>query len=400
MVLLQLAYRPTLGVRELMARGRWNRIAFLTWKDFWYLLREPESLFWMFLMPFVFFFFIGSMAGGFGGGGSQQEHLASWAPEEGVLVPTIEERLTELGYTVTRIDTLENMERYSRQLRFPPAFSDSVLAGNQATVTFRRTDDSILGGQYDDIRIQRAIYETLADIILIDRDDLGFTIESFDARRQQPTLIGLEVEQAGTQREPPAGFQQAVPGTMVMFVLIILLTGGSYLLITERKEGHLRRLAAAPVERIDVFAAKGLSRLGMGIVQIGVGLSAGAFVFKVDWGSHIGALIMILLLWGMVAAAMGVIAASLAKTVNQAIGLGIFLANAMAALSGCWWPIEVTPTWMQKLAWIFPSGWVMDAIHRLTSFGDPPSAIIPHAILLAAATIILLFIGRKVFRFD
>ncbi len=388
-----------MGKRVGMTRGRWNRIAFLTWKDFWYLIREPETLFWMFFMPFVFFFFIGSIAGG-GGGGSGVENLASWAPDEGVLVPAIEERLTDLGYTVTRIDTLEHMERYNRQLRFPAAFSDSVLAGIQATVTFRRTDESILGGQYDDIRIQRAIYETLADIVLIDRDDLGFTIESFETRRQQPVLIGLEVEQAGTHHEPPDGFQQAVPGTMVTFVLIILLTGGAVLLITERQGGHLRRLATAPVDKIDVFAAKGLSRLGMGLVQIGVGLSAGAFVFKVDWGPHIGALLVILVLWGAVAAAMGVIAASLAKTVNQAIGIGMLLANGMAALSGCWWPIEVTPAWMQKVAWLIPSGWVMDAIHRLTSFGDPASAIIPHVILLTAATVILTLIGRKVFRFD
>jgi len=383
-----------------MTRGRWNRIAFLTWKDFWYLIREPETLFWMFIMPFVFFFFIGSMTGGFGGGGSQEEYLGSWSPDAGILVPAIEARLTDLGYTVVDIDTLENMERFSRQIYFPSAFSDSVLAGHQATVTFKRTDESILGGQYDDIRIQRALYETLADIVLIDRDGVAFTTESFDARRQQPTLIGLKVEQAGNQREPPVGFQQAVPGVMVMFVLIILLTGGSYMLITERQEGHLRRLAAAPVEKIDVFAAKGLSRLGMGIIQIGVGLSAGAFVFKVDWGPHIGALLFILVLWGAVAAALGVIAASLAKTVSQAIGLGMLLANLIAALGGCWWPIEVTPTWMQKLAWLFPTGWVMDAIHRLTSFGDPPSAIIPHAILLTAAIIILLFVGRRVFRFD
>ncbi len=383
-----------------MSRGRLNRIAFLTRKDFWYLIKEPETLFWMFLMPFVFFFFIGSMAGGFSGGGSQQEYLASWAPDEGVLIPAIEERLTDLGYSVVRIDTLEHMERYSRQLRFPVAFSDSVLVGNQATVTFRRTDDSILGGQYDDIRIQRALYETLADIVLTDRDGLEITAETLEARRRRPVLIGLEVEQAGTRRDPPDGFQQAVPGTMVMFVLMILLTGGSYMLITERKEGHLRRLAAAPVEKIDVFAAKGLSRLGMGMVQIGVGLAAGAFVFKVDWGPHIGALLIILLLYGAVAASIGIIAASLAKTVNQAIGLGIFFTNALAALGGCWWPIEVTPTWMQKLAWLFPTGWVMDAIHRLTSFGDPPSAVLPHAILLITATGILLLIGRKVFRFD
>lgn len=55
-------------------------------------------------------------------------------------------------------------------------------------------------------------------------------------------------------------------------------------------------------------------------------------------------------------------------TQKQAVGLGVLTANVLAALGGCWWLIEITPEWMQLLQKFLPTGWVMDAIHRLVSF--------------------------------
>ena len=48
---------------------------------------------------------------------------------------------------------------------------------------------------------------------------------------------------------PPIGFSQAVPGTMVMFTMLVLLTSGAVTLVVERDQGLLRRLASAPISR-------------------------------------------------------------------------------------------------------------------------------------------------------
>ena len=37
----------------------------------------------------------------------------------------------------------------------------------------------------------------------------------------------------------------------------------------------------------------------------------------------------------------------------------------MAALGGCWWPLEIGPDFMRTLAHCFPTGWAMDALHNL-----------------------------------
>jgi len=55
----------------------------------------------------------------------------------------------------------------------------------------------------------------------------------------------------------------------------------------------------------------------------------------------------------------------------------------MAGLGGCWWPIEVMPSWARHLAHAFPTGWAMDAFHALISFGLGVEAVLlPAAVLL------------------
>jgi len=78
----------------------------------------------------------------------------------------------------------------------------------------------------------------------------------------------------------------------------------------------------------------------------------------------------------------------------------VISANVMAALGGCWWPIEITPEWVQKLALAVPSGWAMDAVHKLVSFGAGPAAVLPHLIVLSAAALAAGWAAARTFRFQ
>jgi ABC-type multidrug transport system permease subunit len=78
----------------------------------------------------------------------------------------------------------------------------------------------------------------------------------------------------------------------------------------------------------------------------------------------------------------------------------VISANLLAALGGCWWPIEVTPLWMQKLQLALPTGWAMDALHKLVSFGASPTAALPHVAAMLVAGFGILLLSARVFRFD
>jgi ABC-2 type transport system permease protein len=53
----------------------------------------------------------------------------------------------------------------------------------------------------------------------------------------------------------------------------------------------------------------------------------------------------------------------------------------LAALGGCWWPIEITPEWAQHVQKLVPTGWTMDALHKLVSFRAGAASATAHAVI-------------------
>ena len=72
----------------------------------------------------------------------------------------------------------------------------------------------------------------------------------------------------------------------------------------------------------------------------------------------------------------------------------------MAGLGGCWWPIEITPPWAQKLALFLPTGLTMNALHKLVNFGAAPAAVLPHLVALVVAAGVALWLLSRRFRFQ
>ena len=93
------------------------------------------------------------------------------------------------------------------------------------------------------------------------------------------------------------------------------------------------------------------------------------------------------------------VADSVGDLPGQAVGIGGLSANVLAALGGCWWPIEVTPSWMQSLAKMLPTGWTMDAMHKLISFQAGAASAIPQTLALFAAACVVGWIAARRFRF-
>ena len=379
-----------------MLRDAW----FIARKDVQYMLRNRETILWTFFMPIVFFFFIGTATGGFGGRGTSRDRIAVRAPDDaGFLVEETVRRLEELEYQVARPGTDEEFATYRRRLEFPAAFTDSVLAGRQATVHLRRRGTGT-DADYDQVRVGRAVYTVLADLIATRETGAGPSPESFATLDAMPRSLRLEVVPAGERHDPPRGFAQAVPGTMVMFTLLVLLTSGAVLLVVERREGLLRRLAVTPISRGAVVLGKWSGRMALGLVQIAFAMLTGVFLFKMDWGPDLPMVLLLLLVYAGLNASIAILLGTLARSEGQAVGIGVLSTNVLAALGGCWWPIEITPRWMQTLALFLPPGLAMDALHKLVHFGAGAAAAIPHAIVLASAALVAGWLATRAFRYE
>jgi len=379
---------------------------FIAGHDLRFMVRQRETLLWTFVMPVVFFYFIGTVTGGFGsaaGGGGAP--LAVQAPANGgIVVDQLVARLEQQGYAVARPATREELEGYDRRLIVPEVtthatVTESVLAGNQLQVSFERRGDD-LGAALDEVRLNRAIYTVVADLAAIKAAGQEVTPAAFAAIAAAPRRVTLAVRAAGERREPPSGFAQAVPGSMVMFTMIILLTSGAIMLVVEREHGLLRRLASTPLSRGSIVFGKWLARVALALVQLAFAMVLGSVLFRVDWGQSVPMVLAVLAAWAGLNASLALLLGSFARTTAQTVGIGVLTSLVLAALGGCWWPIEITPPWMQSLALVLPTGWTMDALHKLVNFADTPVTAVPHVAALVAAALATGWGAAKIFRYQ
>jgi hypothetical protein len=285
----------------------------------------------------------------------------------------------ESGAKPTRILTLEDN------------FSNRIVAGDVVKVSYD-TRASALLRQYEAIRIQRGLYTALADIVTADARSPGeLTAAALIELNAESRVWQLDVGPAGDRQVIPSGFQQAIPGILVMFTLLVLLTSGATTLVVERRQGLLRRLAYAPMSRAEVV---------MAIQQIASAVLIGTLVFDMNWGPDPLMIALVLVSWAAFCASAGLMLGNVARTEGQAGGLGVLAANVLAALGGCWWPIEVTPAWMQGLQNFLPTGWTMDALHKLISFEAGPSSALPYIALLLTGALLVSLITIKRFRYE
>jgi ABC-2 type transport system permease protein len=100
----------------------------------------------------------------------------------------------------------------------------------------------------------------------------------------------------------------------------------------------------------------------------------------------------------LAASGVGALLATLCDTVRRAAALGLFLTLGMAALGGCWWPLEVVPPMMRSVALALPTGQAMHALIRLLVWGDPASSLWGAALYLLAFAAVTSGLGVAVMR--
>jgi ABC-type multidrug transport system permease subunit len=281
-----------------------------------------------------------------------------------------------------------------------PAFTDeSVQAGTRVQATLELRGDDV-AASFDRFRVSRALYGVVGDLAVLTSTSQPLTADALEALAASPRRLTLSVTTAGRREEPPAGFSQAVPGTMVMFTMLVLLTSGAITLVVERQYGLLRRLASTPITAGAIVAGKWTSRMALGLVQVGFAMTVGRVLFGVDWGPGLPMVALVLAAWAAFNASFALLLGNVMRTQPQMAGAGILTTMILAALGGCWWPIEITPGWMQSLALALPTGWTMDALHKLVNFGYAAPAAAPHVAALAAATVVCGWGGAKIFRYQ
>jgi ABC-type multidrug transport system permease subunit len=188
-----------------------------------------------------------------------------------------------------------------------------------------------------------------------------------------------------------------------MMLLFGMLACGSTLL-QERESGTLRRLLIAAIPRGSILGAKFLFSAIIALLQLIVLFAFGNLLFHIGVLRDPVTLAVLCLTWTAVAASFGMLIAAWAKTTKQAEGIATLLILVMAAVGGCWFPIQILDLpWQAELAtqWT-PTYWAMSGFQGM--FWEQRSWMHPKMLTtigvqwgfaLAASAVALLFYRRN-----
>jgi ABC-type multidrug transport system permease subunit len=342
---------------------------------------DRSAMLWMLVLPVVFAVFIGFVTGGGGGQDDPTDdraYLTIVDLDGGSLARMLIDELESDRLSLNEIgpEALDNDERKVRILTIPAGFTDSVLNGEQVTLRIDKepgtSEPAALVAQARTVAAISRVVASLIEVAGAAGVDAKLTAEQFDGYASPDDLVTVESRFAGGSTVAPSGFTQSVPGNTVMFVMLVALTYGSASLAGEREGGLLRRLATAPVSRAELILGKIGGRFFIAWVQVTALVAVGAIlmpVFGFSLGDNLFGVYLVLLVYAIAVAPLGVLLGAWFKEPNHAANVGVLLTLLMAALGGCWWPIEVVSRPLQRLALVFPTGWAMHALHQLIAFG-------------------------------
>jgi ABC-type Na+ efflux pump permease subunit len=355
------------------------------------ILADRGAVAWMLIMPLVFATFFGLVVGGGADPTTAKVRLTVVDEDGGGLARLLIDDLATARLDVVEIepDAKEATPDKVRTLVIPAAFTSRVLAGDQVTLRLERDPDTsseaALAAQ---ARITTAIARLVGRLVEAqaarDTDD-PVTLGEVLAVGQAADTVTVTSRFAGKARKPPGGFAQSIPGNTVMFVMLVALAYGAGSISAERSSGMLRRVATCPVTGTDIIVGKILGRVAVASVQVTALVAVyllGSRVFGDGLGGRPIAVWAILIVFGAVVAPLGLAVGGFVRDSERAANIGVLITMAMAALGGCWWPIEVVSPTLQKVALLLPTGWAMRALHGVISFGEGLAGVaVPLAVL-------------------
>jgi len=385
-------------------------------KDLKIVIRDRNAIFLMFLLPMI----IISVAGLALGGEFEQNIKID------VLVVDLDNNDVSKGLVefLEDIDILDvDMEsnefaarervknqEYGRLIIIPRGFTESVMTGKDSELLIINNPrqesqntvlEKIVEGYASRISTNVVVVKTVASYgIPVFNEEQILQIVGVAGQFAEPPPVTVISETTTSNLGEFSPFTQYVPGFAVMFLLFTTVQIGSISLINERESGTLRRLVTAPISRVEIIGGKIASTFIRGFIQLTVLIIFGHFVFDLNLGSDMVALVILIGAITLSATGLGMLIAVLVTTEDQANSISMLLVMIMSAIGGSWWPLFIEPQFMQDMAHFTITAWAMDGFYDLLFFDLGLVGILKEVGMLVLMCVIFFGVAVRKFRFE
>ena len=293
-------------------------------------------------------------------------------------------------------------------IAFPSGFTDSLTApsgGSTAVLeVVSNADDPEDAAALDALAhtIARQVSDT--QLVFLSLNLLPEEVDQAAAMQRLPDfsdlsstqLVSFPEEQVGDIDRPNAS-NFTLSGYLTMFIFFAAALSAEAI-ARERRNQTLERLLTNGVRRESIILGKFLTGTYRGVMQVVVLWGVGIVAFGIDLGASPLAVVLISLAIVFTSSAFGVMLAALVRTAEGASSVGVLVSLVLAPLGGSWWPLFITPDWMQALGKLTPHGWANTAFNNLMLFHADFGDVVINMVAVAAFGVVFLIVAFTRFR--
>jgi ABC-2 type transport system permease protein len=282
-------------------------------------------------------------------------------------------------------------------LVIPAGFSADVLANKPASLTTMRSGNNAIAGDVTSSIASSFVAQVNADRLAL-VTALAAGAPASRTGHLAEAVAKLRIPVQAVQRPIGARELKVIsyysPG-MAMFFLFFTISYVARSFFTDRSQGMIERMRAAPVRPVEILAGKALSVLvygGLSLLIVGVVTSA---AFGANWGPALPAIALGAVLVMAVVCLTGFVI-GVSKTQRQADGIGSIIVFGLSLLGGNFFFISQAPSAMKRLALLTPNGWALRGFTDLATVGggfgtivEPVLGIVVFSVIVAAVAAIL-----------
>ncbi|CRK81546.1 ABC transporter permease [Neobacillus massiliamazoniensis] len=258
-------------------------------------------------------------------------------------------------------------------------FSQSVLNGNPDHIELV----SIKGAQITGF-VKSYLYQYLDNITALSKaaggDSQAFSKMVADYQQSHFKVSTQSLQDTSKNKD-------MTNQTVGFLLMIMLLSAGNFaeIIIKEKENRTYFRLLSTPINARKFVLSNIAVNMIVMLAQIIITLIFITNVFHIDMHVPVWQMGIILLLFALIAVGLSLMIVSFSRSSSSAGALQNLFFTPSCMLAGCFWPVEIMPKSLQKVADFMPQRWILDTISKLQQGSHFGSLYLNFLILLAFA---------------
>lgn len=186
-----------------------------------------------------------------------------------------------------------------------------------------------------------------------------------------------------------------------LFFSMYTMVFGVGTILYDRQYKTWQRMMITPVSRASILGGSMIVTYLAGAIQLGILVLAGKYLLKIDWGSSIAGILLVVAAFVFAVTAMGLLLSGLVKTHAQLSSVTPVLLTSTAMLGGCMWPLDIVNNKVLLfLAELTPQKWAIQGMEDIASRGMGFEAAVMPSLALTGMGLIFFAAGVRLMKFN